>query len=226
MPKTHRLLPVALTLVLLAGCGDGTSISSLTSGGNGDPPPSGAPAPSPSSASPSASEIPPGQEGDSPPPGAGHHASPPPTSDIVSACALVTKGDIFDATRGSVKITFSGNPREDRVVSPLTGDTSTCHMPLQSEFPDQTGISVVGGEVVVRIQSAGTDEFFPARPGDTEIDGLGDEAIARNGRVYVRLEETYVLTVSAGISSNSADPLAQKIKWATQLARVALAKLR
>src|SRR5262249_18682647 len=129
MPNLRRLLPIAVALMLLAGCGSGGgTFPSLTSGDNGagTGAPTRAPSPGPS---PSSADIPPGQEGDTRPSDAYSGTLPPtPTASIVGACTLVTQADILNLTLGSVRVSFPADPQEETGVYPLEGAMSKCRM--------------------------------------------------------------------------------------------------
>jgi hypothetical protein len=225
MPNLRRLLPFAVALTLLAGCGDGPTLDSLASGHGGTPPGTAAPTAAPSPGS-SSGTIPPGQEGDTPPSDAPTDVPPTPTASIIGACSLVTRTDIINVTRGyNLEVSFPADPQEETGVYPLHGARSKCQTLTESRWIDATGTATVGGEVDVRIQDKGSDEFFPPRPGDVEIPGLGVQALSHYSGVCVLLDGGGLLVVEAAISSPAADQSAQIIKWGTELAKIALSRL-
>ena len=199
----------------LAGCG---------AGGPVDTPPTSAPA---------SKSAPPGEDstdvltGDTPPSGEPHSSptrtNPASAANVPSACGLVTEADLTTVTGGVVTLTFPNPPSEQSGTSGLTGASSTCRQPVRSNWTDSTGTTALGGTVVVTIQSAGADLYFPVRAGDP-VTGLGDEAMSRGVRLYIRLG-TGLLILEVGIGNPTPDPAATELAWAKQLAPIALHKL-
>jgi hypothetical protein len=209
-PILRTALVAALAAATLAGCGDrvptdpaakSTATPSATPTDTdvltGDVPPSGGPRPSASRTSPVAS--------------------------VPSACGLVGEADLTAVTGGVVTLTFPSPPSEQSGTNVLTGASSTCRRPVRSSWTDSGGNTALGGTVVVVLQSGGADLYFPVRVGDP-VTGLGDEAMSRGVRLYIRLG-TGLLILEVGIGSPTPDPAATELAWAKQLAPIALHKL-
>jgi len=126
-------------------------------------------------------------------------------------------------TGGVVTLTFPSPPSEQSGTNVLTGASSTCRRPVRSSWTDSGGNAALGGTVVVVLQSGGADLYFPVRVGDP-VTGLGDEAMSRGVRLYIRLG-TGLLILEVGIGSPTPDPAATELAWAKHLAPIALHKL-
>jgi hypothetical protein len=216
MPSMSKLMPIALVTALLAGCG---SRPDVTRGAQGE---QGGSFPSPSGSSSPSASGPPGTVfgGDTPPSGASTVIpSPTYTDKVPGACSLLSVGDIVSVVHGNLKLDIQPG-KESSGFDELTGAYSGCRMDLTSTFtPREGGIDIIGGHVSVHIQTRGADIYFPPHPGDTEIAGLGQDAILRNGRVYVLLTGE-VLTVEVAITTDGTveETYARDHMWAEQLA--------
>jgi hypothetical protein len=215
MPSMSKLISITLVTALLAGCG-GRRAALLGPGADGvsgsSPPPSGTPGPI--------------FTGDIPPSGSSTVIPTPTYTDRVpGACSLFTAGDVISVVHGTVKLDLQAG-KETSGFDELSGAHSACRMDLTSTFPSTGGIDIIGGEVTVRIQSRGSDVYFPPRPDDTQVDNLGDQAIRRNGRLYV-LVGTDVLTVEVGITSAGTveESETRDFGWEKELAAMILARM-
>ena len=88
-------------------------------------------------------------------------------------------------------------------------------------FPGRPAHIMNADEVAAARMDA--DLYFPVRVGDP-VTGLGDEAMSRGVRLYVRLA-TGLLILEVGIGSPTPNPAATELAWAEQLAPVALHRL-
>jgi predicted small lipoprotein YifL len=212
-------LVVAATVSALAACGTDGSVP-----GPSSPPAAATPSgPGVPQASPTDTS---GLTGDVPPSGDAHPSAgrtSAPVAGVPSACGLVTEADLTALTGGVVTLSFDSPAREQTGTDVLTGASSTCRRPLHSTWTDASGTAQLGGSVVVTIQSAGADLYFPVQVGEP-VTGLGDDAMSRGARLYVRLGAG-LLIVSVGISSPTPDPTATELGWARQLATIALRRL-
>jgi hypothetical protein len=213
-PLLRTALVAAIGAAALAGCGRPT-VGPDAKPGTGSP--SAAP-----SAAPTGGDV---LTGDVPPSGAPHPAASrtSPAASVASACGLVGEADLTTVTHGVVTLTFPSPPSEQSSTSVLTGASSTCRRPVRSTWTDNAGTTVLGGTVVVMVQSSGADLYFPVRAGDP-VTGLGDEAMCRGVRLYIRLA-TGLLILEVGIGSPTPDPAATELAWAEQLAPIALHRL-
>jgi hypothetical protein len=216
----RRYLPVAVAAVLLAGCrGDPVA---LRDAAPSTTPTSTSPGPT-SSATPSPSRY----LGDSPPPGS-PTSVPGPTSNvqIPAACGLITQVDLVTLTRGEVTLTFPDPPQETNETDSLYGKTSSCFYPMQGRYPAPVGggIDLGSGVVKIRYSAGGGSDYFPLHPGDIAVPGLGDDAMLRNTKLYVRIHES-LMTMELAIPNPKQDPGAQDIVWLKQLAKIVVDRL-
>jgi len=223
MPSMSKLMPIALVTALLAGCGSRPDVTRGVQGEQGGSFPSRSGSPSASASGPGGTVF----GGDTPPSGSSTVIpSPTYTDKVPGACSIVSVGDVLNVVHGNFKLDIQPGT-ESSGFDELTGAYSGCRMILTSTFtPRAGGIDIVGGHVSVHIQTRGQDIFFPTHQGDTEITGLGQDAILRNGRVYVLLAGE-VLEAEVDITTDGTveETRNHDHVWAEQLAAVVIGHL-
>jgi hypothetical protein len=187
-------------------------------------PPSSAPAPTPSPSDTYGDA----RTGDSPPPDAPTDIPAPTSTDTVpSACGLVKQSDLVTLVSGLVKLKFPSAPVEKNSVDQLTGAASNCYWRFESWWTETSGgIDDGGASLSLQIQSAGVEGFVPPQPGvGTLVDGIGDGAVLRNSKLYVRLGEG-MLIIELGITTPDFNSPLHDIPWEEELAKIVIARVR
>ncbi|HKD98870.1 MAG TPA: hypothetical protein VKB69_14935 [Micromonosporaceae bacterium] len=157
------------------------------------------------------------------PPAATNATTPAARSSVPGACTLVTQQDLASVTKDTLTLQFTGDPVESSDTDPTSGASSTCRLGLKSSWDDGGGTLTVDGLVTVEIQADGAKFYFPVTSGQP-VTGLGDEAMSRDGKLYVRVSRA-VLVLDIGIANPSDDRTATQIAWAEQLAKLALGRI-
>lgn len=224
MPSIRTLLPAALAVALLAGCGGG--LAGLRTADHANTPTDRSPS---SVARPTG--IPVGSEGDSPPPGSPTTLPVQTGSPTVpGACSLVSKEDLEDLVQSTpIRLVFGANPEEKTWYDQLFGWQSSCHWTFESHFTSTDGIDIVGAVVNVKVLSDGAVSYFPTQnPYDIPVDGIGDAAFLRNSTLYVEIGAA-VLVLEVGIPNRAVgtpeDQRQEDIAWEKQLAATLIIRL-
>jgi hypothetical protein len=147
------------------------------------------------------------------------------TGSVPGACGLVHEADLVAIAHGPAKLNFPNDPVEENTLNVMTGATSHCHWQFGTEWIDH-GRNVGTGILNVQIQSTGVEGFVPPQPGvGTPVDGIGDGAVLRNAKLYVRLGDG-MLTVELSIPDGTDDWIAHSIASNEQLARMVVGRIR